>query len=143
MGACMTAAWGVSFGAAWGNAWGPLASDVTFAFFSDGLLLNRWQPFDAAPNQAFDCGPINSPLKTFGPYRFAEVNIPMWQNRDTNRPFEPITANIVFKKTAGIDPFSRAFPQMATTGGPKNIAFHAKGSSKPLKKPQAQPLRIL
>jgi hypothetical protein len=139
----MTSAWGVSFGAAWGNAWGPLASEVTFAFFSDGLLLNRWQPFDAAPNQAFDYGPINIPLKTLAPYRFAEVNIPMWQNRDTNRPFEPITANIVFKKTAGIDPFFRAFPQMATTGGPKNIAFSVNGSSKPLKNPKTQPLRTL
>ena len=140
----MTAAWGVSFGAAGGNAWGPLASDVTFAFFSDGLLLNRWQPFDAAPNRAFDYGPVNSPLEALAPFAFAQVNVAMWRKRgDTNRPFEPITANIVFKKTAGIDPFSRAFPQMATTGGPKNIAFHANGSSKPLKKPQAQPLRIL
>ena len=139
----MTAAWNVSFGDAWGNAWGPLASEVTFAFLGDGLLLNRWQPFDAAPNQAFDYGPINIPLKTLAPYRFAEVNIPMWQNRDTNRPFEPITANIVFKKTAGIDPFSRAFPQMATTGGPKNIAFSVNGSSKPLKNPKTQPLRTL
>lgn len=141
----MTSSWALSFGAAWGDSWGPLSVAVSFPFFGEGLDLNRLYPFAASPNQAFDGGRLNDPLKegfkTTG-FQLAS-GVPVFDGGYVNQAFEHVIYAKVLKDNLASGPIQSVTANTPLEGPVTAKPLQGTGKNRPYKKPKTQNLRIL